>query len=102
MKVISTQELQTLLELGKQVNIIDVREASEVAGGKIPGAVNMPLGLLEFKMNELDKSEEYYVNCQAGGRSGSACKFLDYQGYKVINVEGGMNAWAGDIERIDN
>ncbi|EGA89825.1 Rhodanese domain protein [Planococcus donghaensis MPA1U2] len=98
MKSISTQELQTLLAEGKQVNVIDVREASEVATGKIPGAVNVPLSLLEFKMNELDKKEEYYVNCQAGGRSSSACKFLDNQGYNVTNVEGGMNAWEGDVE----
>lgn len=98
MKSISTQELQTLLAEGKKVNVIDVREAAEVASGKIPGAVNMPLSLLEFKMNELDKSKEYYVNCQAGGRSSSACLFLDKQGYKVTNVEGGMNDWQGAIE----
>ncbi|MCH4827058.1 rhodanese-like domain-containing protein [Planococcus halocryophilus] len=98
MKSISTKELQTLLEEGKKVNIIDVRETSEVATGKIPGAVNMPLGLLEFKMNELDKKEQYYVNCQAGGRSSSACKFLDNQGYNVTNVEGGMTAWEGEVE----
>lgn len=98
MKSISTQELQTLLAEGKKVNVIDVREAAEVATGKIPGAVNVPLSLLEFKMNELDKKEEYYVNCQAGGRSSSACKFLDNQGYNVVNVEGGMNAWEGDVE----
>ena len=98
MKSITTEELQALLAEGKQVNIIDVREASEVAGGKIPGAMNMPLGLLEFKMNELDKSKEYFVNCLSGGRSGSACKFLDNQGYNVTNVEGGMMAWDGEIE----
>lgn len=98
MKSITTEELQTLLAENKQVNIIDVRETSEVASGKIPGAVNIPLGLLEFKMNELDKSKEYYVNCQAGGRSSSACQFLDNQGYNVTNVEGGMMAWDGDVE----
>ncbi|AIY05598.1 Rhodanese domain protein [Planococcus sp. PAMC 21323] len=98
MKSISTQELETLLKQGKKVNLIDVREASEVSSGKIPGAVNVPLSLLEFKMNELDKKEEYYVNCQAGGRSSSACKFLDNQGYNVTNVEGGIMAWEGDVE----
>lgn len=98
MNTITTEELQTLLAEGKEVNVIDVREAAEVAGGKIPGAVNMPLGLLEFKMNELNKSKEYYVNCLSGGRSSSACQFLDNQGYNVTNIEGGIMAWDGDVE----
>ncbi|MFD1861498.1 rhodanese-like domain-containing protein [Planococcus chinensis] len=98
MKSITTQELQSLLEQGKEVNIIDVRETAEVASGKIPGAVNIPLGLVEFKMNELDKSKEYYINCRSGGRSSSACQFLDNQGFNVTNVEGGMMAWEGDVE----
>ena len=37
------------------VNIMDVREVEEVAEGKIPEACNIPLGLLEFRMHELDK-----------------------------------------------
>ena len=37
------------------VNIVDVREVEEVAEGKIPEACNIPLGLLEFRMHELDK-----------------------------------------------
>lgn len=98
MKSITTQELQSLLEQGKEVNIIDVRETAEVASGKIPGAVNIPLGLVEFKMNELDKSKEYYINCRSGGRSSSACQFLDNQGFNVTNVEGGMMAWEGEVE----
>lgn len=98
MKSITTQELQSLLEQGKEVNIIDVRETAEVASGKIPGAVNIPLGLVEFKMNELDKSKEYYITCRSGGRSSSACQFLDNQGFNVTNVEGGMMAWEGDVE----
>lgn len=98
MNSITTMELQALLEEGKQLNIIDVREPAEVAGGKIPGAVNMPLGLLEFKMNELDKSKEYHIVCLSGGRSGSACGFLSNQGYNVTNVMGGMMSWSGDVE----
>ena len=59
MKEISTKELEQLLKEGKQVNIIDVREVDEVAAGHIPTAVNIPLGLIEFRMHELDKSKEY-------------------------------------------
>ena len=37
----------------KQLNLIDVREVDEVEEGHIPGIIHIPLGLLEFRMNEL-------------------------------------------------
>lgn len=98
MKQISANELESLLMENNDLNIIDVREPAEVAGGKIPGAINIPLGLLEYRMNELDKGNEYYVVCLSGGRSSNATRFLEYQGYNVTNMSGGMMAWMGAIE----
>ncbi|THE13173.1 rhodanese-like domain-containing protein [Bacillus timonensis] len=98
MKQLTAKEVETLLNEGKTLNIIDVREVDEVAAGKIPGAVNIPLGLIEFRMHELDKSKEYVMVCRSGGRSGSASQFLEGQGFKVINMVGGMLAWEGDVE----
>ncbi|WP_101842136.1 rhodanese-like domain-containing protein [Halobacillus sp. Marseille-P3879] len=82
----------------KELNIIDVRETDEVAAGKIPGAHNIPLGLLEFRMNELDESKEYVMVCRSGGRSGQAAQFLEGQGYQVINTDGGMMNYEGTTE----
>ncbi|MBM7573272.1 rhodanese-like domain-containing protein [Aquibacillus albus] len=96
MKEISTIELQNLVEENKDLNIIDVREVDEVAQGKITGALNIPLGLLEFRMHELDKSKEYIMVCRSGGRSGRAAQFLESQGFNVINMTGGMLAWEGE------
>lgn len=98
MKSISTDELNNLLAASKQLNIIDVREPGEVVQGKIPTAINMPLGLIEFRMHELDKSKEYIMVCRSGGRSGQATMFLESQGYNVINMNGGMLAWEGEVE----
>lgn len=98
MNQITATEVQSMLESGKKLNIIDVREAAEVAGGKIPGAVNIPLGLIQFKMNELNKNKEYIIVCLSGGRSGMAAQFLESQGYHVTNMAGGMMNWAGEIE----
>jgi len=98
MKEITTKEVEALLNKGEQLNIIDVRETDEVAAGKIPGAVNIPLGLVEFRMHELDKSKEYIMVCRSGGRSGRASQFLEGQGFKVINMAGGMLAWEGKQE----
>jgi rhodanese-related sulfurtransferase len=98
MKRITTDELQQKLDNSEALDIIDVREAAEVRAGKIPGAVNIPLGLLEFRMNELDKGKQYFIVCQSGGRSSQAYRFLEYQGFDAVNVEGGMSTWNGRVE----
>lgn len=98
MKQLTAKEVETLLSERTTLNIIDVREVDEVAAGRIPGSVNIPLGLIEFRMNELDKSKEYVMVCRSGGRSGRASQFLEGQGFKVINMEGGMLAWEGKVE----
>ncbi|MDW0114111.1 MULTISPECIES: rhodanese-like domain-containing protein [Sporosarcina] len=98
MKDITTSEVAKKLAAKQPVHLIDVREVDEVAQGKIPGAVNIPLGLLEFRMHELDKSVEYTMVCRSGGRSGMATQLLESHGYKVVNMTGGMLAWEGDVE----
>lgn len=97
MKQMTSAEVQN--GLGKnEFEVIDVREVSEVAEGKIPGAIHIPLGLLEFRMNELDKKKTYVMVCRSGGRSSRATQFLEYQGYNVINMLGGMMSWQGPTE----
>ncbi|WP_394185647.1 rhodanese-like domain-containing protein [Metabacillus halosaccharovorans] len=96
MKQFTAKEVEKLLTQGQNVNIIDVKEVEEVEAGKIPGAIHIPLGLLEFRINELDKSKEYIMVCRSGGRSGRACQFLDSYGFNVINMTGGMLDWEGE------
>jgi len=98
MKEIPTIEVQRRLEVGEKLNLIDVREVAEVQGGHIPGIVNIPLGLLEFRMHELDKNTPYIIVCRSSARSGQATAFLQAQGYDVTNMVGGMLAWEGEIE----
>ncbi|RBN38383.1 rhodanese, partial [Priestia megaterium] len=52
--------------------------------------------LLEFRMHELDKANNYIVVCRSGGRSGMAARFLEQQGYSVTNMTGGMMEWKGE------
>lgn len=98
MKTITTVEVQQLLEQGETLNLIDVREADEVATGIIPGAQHIPLGLIEFKMQDLDKKTPYIMVCHAGGRSAQATTFLEQQGFDVTNMNGGMMMWAGETK----
>jgi rhodanese-related sulfurtransferase len=98
MNVMSAKEVEEKLLAGEALNIIDVREVNEVKEGKIPSAINIPLGLLEFRMHELDKSKEYILVCRSGNRSGIAARFLKGQGFQVINMTGGMMNWEGPVE----
>ncbi|MER2088688.1 MAG: rhodanese-like domain-containing protein [Sporosarcina sp.] len=91
-------EVQERLNTDKTIHLIDVREVDEVKEGKIPGAIHIPLGLLEFRMHELDKSIEYTMVCRSGGRSGRAVQLLEGHGFKVVNMIGGMNDWEGPRE----
>ncbi len=95
MKRFTAKEVQEKLENGEQLNIIDVREVDEVKEGKIPEAIHIPLGLVEFKMNELDKKKQYVMVCRSGARSSRAATYLEGQGFDVINMDGGMMAYEG-------
>lgn len=55
MKEISAKQVQQALEQGQVLKLIDVREVDEVKSGHIPGILHIPLGILEFRMHELNK-----------------------------------------------
>lgn len=98
MKEITPVEVKELLESGKTLNLIDVREADEVAEGMIPSAIHIPLGEVAERTSELDKDKAYIMVCRSGGRSGRAAELLGEQGYDVTNMTGGMLAWDGATE----
>jgi rhodanese-related sulfurtransferase len=100
-KTISTitpQEVEHRLQKGEKLNIIDVREAEEVAKGKIPEAKHMALGTLADRLHELDPATEYIMVCRSGKRSERACEFLQEHGFQVKNMVGGMLAWKGKTQ----
>lgn len=74
--------------------ILDVRELHEFVQGHIPGAVMIPLGVLEQRVHELPKGKEIVVVCLSGGRSRVGLDIIRKAGYnKSSNLAGGMNAW---------
>ncbi len=98
-KTITTDELAEKIARGKPV-VIDVREPSEFAGGRVPGAVNIPLGTLRDKAAKLDPSAGTYLICASGSRSATAAKQLKALGFEhAYSVKGGMHAWRGKIKR---
>ena len=76
--------------------ILDVRTAQEVAGGTLPGAVNIDFFAPDFarQVGRLDKTKSVFVYCAVGGRSSKAAQQLQQAGVKTVyNLSGGMQAW---------
>ncbi len=88
---VSTTELSEKLK--DKIKLIDVRTPNEYRSGHIARAENIPLNKINNYKGKED--ETIYVICQSGMRSKQAAKSLKKLGYKVINVRGGMNSWAG-------
>lgn len=79
--------------------LLDVREADEFHAGHIPGAVNIPRGLLEFKLSntpELSARDlKIVLYCKTSGRAALAACALHDMGYlHVESIEGGFDAWS--------
>ena len=70
--------------------MLDVRNPVELFVENVPGAVNIPLGELRSRLDELPRDKEINVFCRSGQRSYLATRILLQNGFKVRNVSGGM------------
>ena len=88
-----TTELAYADAIPAEALLIDVREEAEHQAGAIPGAINMPLGTIRRRLNELDRSKELIVSCQVGLRGYLAERILKQNGFRVRNLSGGYLTW---------
>ncbi len=73
--------------------VIDVRERQELASGKLPDSIHIPLGELPMRIKSYPLGTKLAVICQTGGRSTQAAATLLALGYSdVVNLHGGVNA----------
>ncbi len=100
MEEISSTELKQRLDNGDDIQIIDVRENSEVAIGRIPNSVHIPLAQVLSRMNEIDPNRETVVHCKMGGRSARAIDALQRSGFtgKLLNLRGGIIGWSNEVD----
>lgn len=80
---------------GPNAVLLDVREDDEWQRGHAAQALHIPMGQVPARLGEIDAQAELYVICHAGGRSLRVAKYLQQNGYRPVNVNGGMLAWAG-------
>lgn len=83
----------------KDVILLDVRTADEFKQGRVDGFINIPLQSIQGSLNKLDSSKTVYVMCLSGSRSKVACDFLNANGYKCINIAGGISRYHGQIKK---
>lgn len=101
-QIATNEEVAEKLSDDKDVILLDVRENFEFNVAHIPQAINIPLGELAGRYEELDQNKEILIICRTGNRSDVAAQFLMEQGYeKVYNVLPGMIEWSGEIEGIN-
>jgi len=83
---------QALLATGAL--LLDVREDDEFAAGHAADARHVALATVPDEIDTLPRDVTIVCVCRLGGRSARAATFLAEQGFTVVNLEGGMVAWA--------
>jgi sulfur-carrier protein adenylyltransferase/sulfurtransferase len=91
--------LKALMDAKSPFCLLDVREPWELALARIEGSVAIPLNEIPARLKELDAAAAIIVMCKLGGRSQRAAEFLVANGFdRVSNLQGGIEAWARDID----
>ncbi len=89
---------------GKGALWLDVRYPDEYQDYAIEGSLNIPLNVLRFQVNKLDKSKQYIVCCDTASRSSIAAYVLAQHGYDVLHLNKGLKHLIRheDIEQVEN
>ncbi len=95
---ITVHELKAMLDRGDDFELIDVREPDEHQRVCLPQARLIPLKDLPQHLDDLDPDKTQVVICRIGNRSAMAVAFLREQDFNALNLAGGINAWAKEID----
>lgn len=100
---ISPAETKAIHDRKEDVVFLDVREPNEWNLGRIPGAVHLPRGNIESKVEGIvDRSKRVIIYCARANRSALAADTMRQMGYgNVASMSEGFGGWiaaGGDIE----
>jgi rhodanese-related sulfurtransferase len=90
---LAPRELQSLREEGRDVLVVDVRSPLEFEGELIEGAVNLPLEVLDARVDEVPEGADVVVVCRTGVRATIAAEALARAGRRPRVLEGGVLGW---------
>lgn len=98
-EVVSPEVFQEKLSQDPDSYLLDVRTPDEYQAGHLEGAHLLDwLDQKDFKKESknIDKTKTVYVYCRSGRRSNEAANYLANEGYKVVDMKGGILAWNDD------
>ncbi len=93
---VDVTQARELLDAPERPLVVDVRELDEWTEGRIPGAIHIPRGNLESRIEQAapDRAQPILLYCAAGNRSAFATKSLEELGYEnVVSLAGGYTDW---------
>lgn len=98
-KDLSPRELADMLELGEDLQLIDVREEWEWQIARLPGARLIPLGRVDDELATIDRSKDIVLYCKSGVRSLHAAEDPAAAEFtKLANLSGGITRWNHDVD----
>jgi sulfur-carrier protein adenylyltransferase/sulfurtransferase len=87
------QELMNMMEIDKNILLIDIREVYEYEDKNI-GGINIPMGEILNRLDEIPKDRPVVIHCQSGSRGQKLTHVLFSLGYEnVTNLEGGLESY---------
>ena len=95
---ITPEALRARLDAGRAPALLDVREPWEHAICALPGARLVPFPELPARLDELEREREVVVYCHHGIRSAIAVELLRQLGVPAVNLRGGIDAWALQVD----
>ena len=100
MKQIDVSKLKIMKDNDEEFILLDVREKNEVDYANISPHINISIGEITERHQELDKNKKIIVMCHTGVRSANVCQYLKPLGYNVYNLSGGIDAWSKYIDPL--
>jgi sulfur-carrier protein adenylyltransferase/sulfurtransferase len=98
-KSITVADLKAQLDAGADLVILDVREPHELEISAIDGSLRIPKGQVVNRAAEIPRDKQVVVQCKTGVRSRDSILMLQDLGFtNLVNLKGGINAWAREID----
>ncbi|MFB6268988.1 MAG: rhodanese-like domain-containing protein, partial [Halobacterium sp.] len=103
---LTPEEVKEKLDAGEDVQIVDIRQPAEYERGHIPGAINVPMGELPSKVDDLEWGDDIVVACPVGQSSIQAARLIgSYEDVEdaesVRSMSGGYQEWDYELEAGD-
>lgn len=92
---VTMEQFKERLKNDKNIIVLDIRTTEETATGMIENAINIPVQVLEQRVDELEKykDKEIFVICRTQNRAPIGASILTANGYKAKYVIGGMSVY---------